>query len=131
MVDNLDTGKRVAIIVVEPRSGQAGFVTSRKDVARVIKNLLQRKVLFEITEEEGGSVRRQVTRRDGEYVDFLRTRLSPPLHSLYWGNMNVEDIDEALHSLWDNFGPAGEMPHIESVDDVGVPTRDAIPVRFR
>lgn len=131
VVDNLDTSKRVAIIVVEPKSGQAGFVAGRSDVVRVIKNLLQRKVLFEIVEREGGSVRRQVTRRDADYVEFLRTRLNPPLHSLYWGTMNSEDIDEALHSLWDEFGPAGEMPHIEAVDDVGVPTRDAIPARLR
>ncbi len=131
MVDNLDTSKRVAIIVVEPKSGQAGFVAGRTDVVRVIKNLLQRKVLFDVIEKGGESVRRQVTRRDADYVEFLRTRLNPPLHSVFWGQMNSEDIDEALHSLWDEFGPPGEMPHIEAVDDVGIPTRDAIPSQLR
>lgn len=131
MVDNLDTSKRVAIIVVEPKSGQAGFVAGRTDVVRVIKNLLQRKVLFDVIEKGGESVRRQVTRRDADYVEFLRTRLNPPLHSVFWGQMNSEDIDEALHSLWGEFGPPGEMPHIEAVDDVGIPTRDAIPSQLR
>jgi len=119
VIDHIDTGKRIGLVVVDPHSGHAGFVTPREDVGKVLRAILARKVLFEMQRHGTGTIRVQVNRLDDRYLALLRHRLGPPLWAALHGEIITHDIETALRNLWAQFVGEIDMPAPEVVDELG------------